>query len=64
MPKIKKTVTKEANELAEALDLAPADAVEWITRHRLTASGINSRVMKHFILILCLFLSLGLSVSS
>jgi predicted XRE-type DNA-binding protein len=42
MPKIKKTVTKEANELAEALDLTPADAVEWITRHRLTEKIIDT----------------------
>jgi predicted XRE-type DNA-binding protein len=42
MPKIKKTVTKDANELAEALELTPGDAVEWIMRHRLTEKIIDT----------------------
>ena len=42
MPKIKKTVTKDANELAEALDLTPADAVEWVMRHSLTEKIIDT----------------------
>ena len=42
MPKIRKIVTKNANELAEALDLTPADAVEWVMRHSLTEKIIDT----------------------
>ena len=34
--KVKPVVTRDAKELAEVMGLTPADAVEWVLRHRLT----------------------------
>lgn len=42
MAKIRKIVTKNANELAEVLGLTPADAVEWVVRNSLTERIIDT----------------------